>query len=187
MIDDDYKAARKIAEENLRKIENLLPRSLAIREEQIFNTMRFSGKSYVKQLEKLYSLMDDLYSFFRQYTPCKKGCSYCCNIQVSVSPLEVEYIEHSTGIKRALNLGIGEFFGTPCPFLDNNICSIYKYRPFVCRRHNALFNDPEWCNLDLCNRYTFPQVRFSEIEKSYQLILVKSGASLMDIRQCFQK
>jgi len=185
MIDDDYKAAEKIARENLTKIENQLPRSLAIREENIFETLRRSGKSLLKQLEQLYTLMDDLYSFFSQYTPCQKGCCYCCYIEVSISSLEAEYIERKTGIKRALHSGIREIFGTPCPFLDNDTCSIYKHRPFVCRHHNALFDNPRWCNLDLCNRYKFPQVRFSEVEKSYQLILKTSGSSLADIRQLF--
>ena len=185
MIDDDYKAAKKIARENLTKIKNQLPRSLAIREENIFETLRRSGKSPLEQLEQLYALMDDLYSFFSQYTPCQKGCCYCCYIEVPVSSLEVEYIERERGIKRALHSEIREIFGTPCPFLHNDTCSIYKDRPFVCRRHSALFDNPKWCNLDLCNRYKFPQVRFSEVEKSYQLILRTSGSSLADIRQLF--
>jgi uncharacterized protein len=186
MIEDDYQVAKKIAEENLIKIENQLPQSLSTREDQIYNTMRLSGKSYIKQLEALYRLMDDLYSFFSQYTPCKKGCSHCCYITVSVSSLEAEFIKQRTGIKRVVDFVKRDFFGTPCPFLNNNICSISKYRPFVCRRHNALFDNPRWCDLDLCNSFMFPQVRFSEIDKSYQLILAKSGASLIDIRQAFQ-
>jgi len=187
MIDDDYKAAEKIARENFRKIASQLPRSLAIREEGIFKTLKLSVESPLGQLEQLYTLMDDLYSFFSQYTPCRKGCCYCCYIEVSVSSLEAEYIERKTGIKRVLNSGIREIRGTPCPFLDNGTCSIYQYRPFVCRRHNALFDNPRWCNLDLYDRYKFTQVRFSEVEKSYQLILVTSGSSLMDIRQLFQR
>ena len=53
IIEDDYKVAKKIADENLIKIENQLPQSLSTREAQIYNTLRLSGKSYIKQLEAL--------------------------------------------------------------------------------------------------------------------------------------
>ena len=185
--DDDYKTAAKVAEENLNKIINQMPRSLARREEDMFKKLSLSGESYFKKLEQLYIFLDDIFSFFGKFTPCRKGCSYCCYIEISISSIEAEYIENKLRIKQAPNLDRKEFFGTPCPFLNNNACSIYKYRPFVCRRHHALFDNPEWCNLDLCDKYTFPQVRCTEVEKSYQFILMTSGSSLYDIRQLFQR
>lgn len=187
MINEEYEAAKKIASQHLIAIERQLPRSLATREENIFVTLRSSKTSPIEQLVLLYNLMDDLYSFFSQYTPCHKGCCYCCHIEVSISSLEGEYIERKTGIERALSYEVGKTFGTPCPFLDKDACSIYDYRPFVCRRHNALFENTKWCTLDLCNNYTFPQVRFSEIEKSYHHVLAISGSSLADIRRMFIK
>lgn len=33
----------------------------------------------------------------------------------------------------------------PCPFLDNQSCSIYEVRPFLCATHYAV-SPPEWCN-----------------------------------------
>lgn len=183
----DYQAAKSFAQKNLNNIIKHMPQKLAAREDNIFKNIKNSDESLLDKLKQIYILLDDLYSFLRKYVPCKMGCSYCCHIEVSISSLEAAYIQKQTNRKLAPNNQATEFFGTPCPFLDNSNCSIYLDRPFVCRRHHALFDDPKWCSLDLCSKYKFPQVRFTEIERSYQYIIKASGSSLFDIRQLFQR
>lgn len=186
VLDDDYKTAKKVAEDNLNRIIDQMPSSLVRREGEIFAKLSVSKESYFKKLEALYAFLDDLYSFIGKFIPCRRGCDYCCYIEISISSLEAEYIESNLGIRRNLNYDKKEFFGTPCPFLDDSACSIYKYRPYVCRRHHALFDNPKWCQLDLCDKHTFPQIRCTEVDKSYHFIVMTSGAgSLYDIRQLF--
>jgi Fe-S-cluster containining protein len=186
MMNEDYEATKRVAEENLARIKILMPPDLAMREEAIFEKFVASKESCIEKLNKLYILVDDLYGFVGKFIPCRRGCNYCCYIEVSISSLEAKYIESNLGIRQTRNLDKKDFFGTPCPFLIQGDCAIYQYRPFVCRRHVALFDNPKWCQLDLCNEYTFPNIRFSEVEKSYSLIVSESGdISLYDIRQLF--
>lgn len=187
MYVDGYETARRFAEDNLERIIKQMPPHLVAKEEKLFTKLCRHKESYYRKLERIYAFLDELNLLIGQYAPCHKGCSDCCHIEVSISSLEVKYIETKLGIVPTWTGNKKQFFGTPCPFLDNNSCLIYDYRPFVCRRHHALFDNPEWCQLDLCNKYEFPQIRCSEVEKSYNLIVKESSASLYDIRQVFIK
>jgi hypothetical protein len=186
MMNEDYEAAEQVAKENLARIMILMPPDLTMREDTIYKRFVAAKESCIEKLNKLYILMDDLYAFFHKFTPCGKGCNYCCYIEISISTLEAEYIENNLGIRQTRNLDRKDFYGTPCPFLDQGACSIYKYRPFVCRQHVALFDNPKWCQLDLPHRYEFTNIRFTEVVKSYYLIVRDSGDfSFYDIRQLF--
>lgn len=188
MLKDDYETARAVAEKNLDMIKKQMPLDLARREEALFERISVPNESPLDKLEKLYMFMDYIYVFVGKFTPCQKGCDHCCYIKVSISSLEAEYIEKTSGIRQTKNLSKEDYFGIPCPFLDNHICSIYKCRPFVCRRHVALFDDPRWCQLDLCKKYNFPRIEFSEVERSYRFILhCAADVSLCDIRQLFSE
>lgn len=186
MINDDYEAARKIAKKNLRNIQKDIPRTLADREERLVESIGRLGDDPLVRLEKLYNFMDELYSFVARYTACTRGCSHCCHIEIEISAIEAEHIEKSLGIKRNPNLVKSSHFGTPCPFLKNGSCSIYRHRPFVCRRHVALFDNPKWCEIGVCNSYSFPQLRFTEVDKCHKLITCDNGRQQWyDIRQLF--
>jgi Fe-S-cluster containining protein len=188
MLNYDYQTARMVAEKNRDRIVSQMPADLARREDRLFTELSLSKESSLKKLEKLYIFMDELYAFIGKFIPCHKGCNHCCYIEVSISSLEAEYIESNLGIMGNPNFIKKEFFQTPCPFLEHGTCSIYKYRPFVCRRHLALFDNPKWCQLDLCDKYEFPQIMFTEVEKSYRFIVAVSRASsLYDIRQLFSR
>ncbi len=186
-VEQDYETAKMIADKNLQKIINEWPRALAEREERIFEELSSSREPSLKKLENIYAFLDDLLSFVANYTPCRKGCSYCCYMKVAVSPLEAEYIQTNLRIKQRPNLQRKDTYGTPCPFLKDGACSIYEYRPFVCRRHLTFFDNPRWCQLDLCDKYIWPLLRCPEVETSYRFVISESGdRSLYDIRQLFQ-
>jgi hypothetical protein len=74
---------------------------------------------------------------------CRKGCGACCHIAVTMTAEEAEVIGKEIGVKPAtpaqyIDQGgrdetAARFYGTPCPFLVNEQCSIYASRPLSCR------------------------------------------------------
>lgn len=90
---------------------------------------------------------------------CKAGCSYCCHAPVKVLAPEVFKIareiqkldpESVLAIIERLSHYLQQQNPTAltwqtrpsCPFLQNNLCSIYAIRPAVCRRAHSLTLDP---------------------------------------------
>jgi uncharacterized protein len=39
-----------------------------------------------------------------------------------------------------------KYFGQPCPFLENDRCSIYEHRPIICRLHHSFNDDSSQCD-----------------------------------------
>lgn len=110
---------------------------------------------YLKFLEK------KLTKFFdkqKPYIRCQKGCGLCCqNAQFPYSKLEIDYLmtgawqldlETKKLVAQNINRIIQEkknFNGKPdefkydCPFLINNVCSVYKYRGIICRTFGLMY------------------------------------------------
>ena len=129
--------------------------------------------------------MSDISKPFQHLTPCKSGCSHCCNIQVDVSDLEMLIIKKNAKkqIKKAAK---GRVIGEPCPFLIDNKCSIYEFRPFVCRRHQVFTPTNELCKEEADIGQEL--LKFTEIDRSYDYIISESGLnSQKDIREHFKK
>lgn len=182
----------EVAQENervgLSKVRLVLPNRLAEKENRLVEWYtRLKGNQRIKLLA-LYEFMAELYRPIASLTPCKKGCASCCYYPVSVSDDEIDIIERGTGRKRIKKLWpAGSFHGKPCPFLKKGECSIYDYRPFVCRRHLSLTKTPHWCHPDRANEAEFQQLRFSEVELVFKLILSEGAPERpVDIRQVFQ-
>lgn len=91
---------------------------------------------------------------------CKAGCSHCCSARVEVSALEafriaeailccpepeIERIVAQLRAHVAANSGKTAWKQrTPCPFLNNDLCTIYALRPAGCRKAHSL--DREACS-----------------------------------------
>lgn len=181
--EDEYKIAVEVAKKNIEKIYQEMPISLQEREASLYRILMNSGFGPLKLLEALYGEMDKIHSFLIPYSPCKKGCDHCCHIEMALSGLEAEYIIKNVKIKKAKLLR-----GQACPFLKNGNCSIYAYRPFLCRRHLSLTNSARWCEEDRCHRYDFPRISFSEIERCYAYIVgLENIDTIRDIRDVFAR
>jgi hypothetical protein len=182
---EEIQRIRAKAKINAEKISDSLPLKLKEREDNLVT--RFSkhkGNSLTK-LKALYDFMDELYSFVNQHIPCKKSCSYCCYYEVSISEIEVQFIEQSLKIKRLKNKYSGIFHGTPCPFLKEQVCSIYLYRPFFCRYHITLKDLLTYCHPDVANEFEVPMFHFSEVIKVYNMIIQENQSDMFDIREAF--
>lgn len=75
---------------------------------------------------------------------CRKGCSFCCLLKVTVTILEVLRIAaRQPSERRSAILAAAETSGPedrghltrsmPCPLLVDGACSIYEFRPLTCR------------------------------------------------------
>ena len=91
---------------------------------------------------------------------CSSGCSYCCHMQVKVTPPECflifEYIletfsareierlkkriKHNRGLTdgRSFNERVLLKRETPCIFLTDHACDVYNARPLICRAWHSL-------------------------------------------------
>lgn len=79
---------------------------------------------------------------------CKRGCSFCCHINVEITedegdvigehcknhniPIDKEYLLNQLKIPE-LEIAFAE--NSACVFLKNGECSIYDVRPLICRKY----------------------------------------------------
>lgn len=112
-----------------------------------------------KYLEFLEYLMGSLHSYFEAQAPyikCEKGCAKCCsNGDYPFSELEVAFLKQGFNqldddTKRVIldniqkiisdkKVSTKEPFTYPCPFLINNVCSVYEYRGIICRTFGLIY------------------------------------------------
>lgn len=178
------KEDQEFARAACKRLVERLPAKLIKKESSIADRLAQAKLSPLKKLEAIYELLAEIGACIAPSTPCKKGCSSCCHFAVTVSAVEVQYIEANTKHKRLKRvLPAEDYHGQACPFLQNNSCSIYSARPFVCRRHHSLAPTPEWCAPENSFAGEFPQLKSSELEKAFDALRVSSP--VLDIRQVF--
>lgn len=112
-----------------------------------------------KAMELIHSQVQEAVNV--QITPnvsCSAGCSFCCHDIIYGSKMEMAYIRERIeleGIKPNQKLKeiqnskpISELKWAEkrCSLLDDKgMCTIYEFRPLVCRLHNSA-NDPKFCD-----------------------------------------
>ena len=131
--------------------------------ENLKDSIRINGR--IGALKILFERIDKSIeeSFFNhnEVKPsCKKGCAFCCHINVDMTTIEAELIldyceENNIEINYSIfenqkNLDNNyrpESEHSKCAFLDeNNQCKIYPVRPVNCRSYYVI-NEPKFCNI----------------------------------------
>lgn len=183
MSDNNYEISLDFARKKFEQMSRQVTPSIRQREDSLLEKLQHSNLSKLKKLELFFLEMEEIYKFIHKFTICKKGCNHCCHYEIAITELEVEYIKNKVKINKSkINL-----YGQPCPFLEKGVCSIYEYRPFMCRRHLSIADTPDWCKLDVSNDYNFPLISLSEIDRCYAFLVGQQGMkSLKDIRQAFK-
>ena len=113
---------------------------------------------YPKYLEFLDKKLSAYAKLHKKHIYCKEGCSACCeNGDYPISQLELEclmigFAHVDNDKKKEIQKNILNMKkGGACPFLVDNKCSVYKYRPIICRVHGlAYLTDDKKVKLPYC-------------------------------------
>ena len=109
-------------------------------------------ENYEKFLKSVSEDIEKIFDYQKEYICCKEGCSHCCKRgDYPMSEIEYKYLmigfeklddeikeKIKNNIKKAKSINTDSYI---CPFLIENSCSIYKYRPIVCRTFGVLTED----------------------------------------------
>jgi len=107
-------------------------------------------KNYLTYLEFITNKLNKFFNRQKDYIFCKPGCALCCkDAEFPYSAIEMEYLLEgfetlSEDTKNKIANNIKEIlkqkkthkegrFVYDCPFLINDVCSVYDYRGIVCR------------------------------------------------------
>lgn len=92
------------------------------------------------------SKIEDYFEEHKEFICCKAGCSACCekgDYPVSEEELKVlmtgySNLNNESKIRVQENIKTMERGGA-CPFLLDKLCSIYPYRPMICRIYGLAY------------------------------------------------
>jgi Fe-S-cluster containining protein len=101
---------------------------------------------YTAFLEDLDKRLRQYFELHQEHIKCCIGCSECCeNGDYPLSQAELEYLmqgysklKDSEKIKIQNNIK-NIIKGGACPFLIDKKCSVYTYRPIICRVHGLAY------------------------------------------------
>lgn len=168
-----------------------LPAELKAREDALPARNRADNASVHSKLGRIYALVDEFSAHRAPYVACKQGCSDCCRMNVQISNLEAARIAAATGrrartLARSVRHEDGKFAGEACPFLVDGSCSIYAYRPYVCRNHASFDVDAYWCEPGRMQTVKLPMLELSGAKQALVEVLRQTKQPLLaDIRDFF--
>lgn len=89
-------------------------------------------RNYKKLVQEINELTNRLEKIHGKYMQCKKGCDLCC-MDFSIFPVEFYFILNEV---RNKPFEVEERIdNSVCSFLKNHSCTIYSFRPIMCRTH----------------------------------------------------
>ena len=102
--------------------------------------------NYKQFLSELDKKLEEYRLYHKNYIYCQCGCSSCCEQgDYPISQLELEYLMQGfTTLDNSLKIKIQNNFRNivksgACPFLTDRKCSVYEYRPIICRVHGLAY------------------------------------------------
>jgi Fe-S-cluster containining protein len=144
-----------------------------------------------KKMSRFYHFVDLSFNLFKlkERSVCKTGCSHCCHVDVEIIYAEAAYIQEMTGIKHneIYKKQKNDFHKTktPCPFLKDNNCSIYEFRPIACRAFFTI-DSVEFCKRDDSPKHEiFTIESWPTLMKFYSKIFFSGNRRYGDIREWF--
>lgn len=118
------------------------------------------NNSVINYANYLFFIQGKLNGFFEKQKPyikCEKGCAKCCkNAEFPYSEVEIKYLmigfsqlsqdvqdKITDNIQKTIDLkrnSTEEEFKYDCPFLIDDVCSVYPHRGLICRAFGLLTN-----------------------------------------------
>ena len=112
-------------------------------------------ENYLTYLVFLNTKLTKFFASQKQFIFCQKGCARCCkNAEFPYSQIELKYLLYGylkldketrnkieENIKQVVDEKSkykGDAFRYTCPFLIDDVCSVYDYRGIVCRTFGLL-------------------------------------------------
>lgn len=148
------------------------------------------------RLNKMWRLGEEVSKIISPNTACKNGCSHCCKQAVTISEEEAKriaeyrqsgYYKVAENTPEAFIKKIEEqrdtYRGEECPFLENNLCTIYSVRPIACRFHFNLTDESSLCDTQTTNEV--PNINFNQVHMLQIRALSPEEMSYGDIREYF--
>jgi len=144
-----------------------------------------------KKLERIHAFIDWLIEDLgvQNESVCQRGCAHCCVVDVDVGLIEAAYIADKTGLTlldRKTRAKKGYHLDNHyCPFLDQSKgeCTIYEFRPIVCRSFYA-FDSPDYCR-EFAKHAIYSFQANGAIEHFATELIRQGGNRGADIREWF--
>lgn len=190
-IDRGIEATKRRMEARRQELVEALPAELKAREDDLPMRIRADNASARVKLGRIYGLVDEFAVHRAGHVACKNGCADCCRMNVQISNMEAARIEAGTGLRaRSLTRSVqhddGEYTGQACPFLEDNVCSIYEHRPFVCRNHASFDVDAYWCEPQRMQTTKLPMLELGGVKEALLSLLEQTKQPVLaDIRDFF--
>jgi uncharacterized protein len=158
--------------------------------------VNLNARSAIK-LRQIHVITDQAFRHAQGRAACARGCSHCCYIGVQLTKAEAKAIGEQIGIDpkdvtSAPRRSPASFSNkTPCPFLENNECSIYENRPLECRANFNFDRDSYWCQYENWDKpgAVVPKPGFAEIAEAYNVVSRGKApqSTVADIRDFFPR
>lgn len=108
-------------------------------------------EKYRGLIEEISKLTESLSNAHKNHMKCKNGCDLCC-IDFSIFPVEFYYILNH--LKNERLDSADHLREDVCVFLKNHSCTIYQFRPIMCRTQGfplVYVNDDGEAELSACH------------------------------------
>lgn len=150
------------------------------------------------------TLQENATSFFEKVNQkysdvmvCKKGCSKCCQTDISVFEVESSRIEEWFGhLSAEKKDGLLTLWKTPhqesfCTFLYEDQCTVYEARPLICRTQGlplflASQNSLDYCPLNFTNENP-PKEDWLNLERMNTLLSLAAKSAGKENRVTLKK
>lgn len=150
-----------------------------------------------RKFDAMYELADEICAASKPHSACEKlGCSHCCHIACEISDIEADRIGKQikrkpvpqpqlTPLLLEAARARRDTFRSPCTFLKDGRCSIYRHRPIACRiMHNV--GTGLGCDLSIpSSASNVPSFDFRPLTTAMAMICIRSGHTFGDIRDYF--
>ena len=192
MVEQPTPGEMEVAEAGRGGFIAAIPPHLIEAEDKLPALVRDLNSATSSKLHRIYQVAEELSRVRAPFVACKRGCSACCHMNVSLTKAEAERLARASGRKAARvqsepRHAPDAFAGKPCPFLDaKGACSVYADRPLSCRKHASFFETAAACAPSVMNAMKVPLVGFSGLDEALFAVSGVEGSLLVGIRDFFR-